>query len=206
MNDTRIIAAGLAAVCCVGLLSGCGEEPIPDFTQEENLPYGATMRSDKNSFGVPMTYDRRFLEEEQVAVVADLLASVQNQDTALFEQTAPDFYVRYQRDEVYKLESTEALLGVIHDRLAEASGEDFQFSMVLITDISQDQDSGNLADALVLFNSIYDGDGKFSDTLEEAWELTVEWDFTYDNGTQYSVSEGEHMYLFHTTNGYMVSF
>lgn len=205
MKYTRIIAASMAAVCCMGLLAGCSEKE-PDFTKEEELPYGATMRSNKNSFAVPMTYDRRFLDEEQVAVVADLLGAVQNQDTALFEQTAPDFYVSYQRDEVYKLNSTEELLAMLHDRLAEAAGDDFQFSMVLITDISQDRDSGELADALVLFNSIYDGDSKFSDTLEEAWNLTVEWDFVYDNGKQYSVAEGEHMYLFRTADGYTVSF
>ncbi len=203
MKHTKIIATGLAVICC--MLTGCSEKE-PDFTKEEELPYGATMRSDKNSFAVPMTYDRRFLEEEQITIVADLLASVQNQDAALFEQTAPDFYINYQRDEVYKLDSTDALLDVIHGRLAEASGEDFQFKMVLITDISQDMDSGNLADALVLFNSIYDGDGKFSDTVEEAWDLTVEWDFVYDDGTQYSVAEGEHMYLFRTADGYTVSF
>lgn len=203
MKYTRAIAVGLAAVCCIGL-AGCSEKE-PDFTKEEELPYGATMRSDKNSFAVPMTYDRRFLEAEQITVVADLLASVQNQDAALFEQTAPD-YIHYQRDEVYKLDSTEELLAMLHDRLAEAAGDDFQFTMVLVTDILQDMDSGDLAEALVLYDSIYSGEGKFSDKLDEAWELTVEFDFSYDNGTQYSVAEGQHIYLFHTTDGYTVSF
>lgn len=193
----------LLAVLCTAaalMLTGCGEKE-PDFTKEAELPYGATMRSDKNSYAVPMTYDRRFLDEAQVAATADILAAIQNQDADLYLQSTPSYYADYQM-EVYECEEYPELLGHFHDYIAESSGEDFQFKMVLINDISDNRNAGGLSDAFTLLKELYDGEGSFEDSIVNAWDLTVEWDLTYDNAAKYAVIEEEHVYLFQTADGY----
>lgn len=181
------------------LLAGCGEKE-PDFTKEAELPYGATMRSDKNSYAVPITYDRRFFDETQVAKVANILASVQNLDAALYESSTPVYYYSYQK-EAYGCSETTELLENFHAVLAESSGEDFTFNMVLINEISTDLGAGGLAECVALLDVLYDGEGSFVNTVENAWDLTVEWDLAYDGGTQYSVISEEHVYLFQTGDG-----
>jgi hypothetical protein len=44
---------------------------------EEDLPYGATMRETKTTFALPVSYDRRFLNDAQVTVLTDYFSAVQ---------------------------------------------------------------------------------------------------------------------------------
>lgn len=189
---SRITALSLAALF---MLAGCGKKE-PDFTQEEELPYGATMRSDKTSYAVPMTYDRRFLDDTQVAAVADILCAVQNQDADMYLNCTPDFYAAYQL-EVYGAADYTALLGSLHTTVAESTGEDFTFNMVLINEISTNQNAGNLAEAMILLDNL-DEEGSFTSGIQNAWDLTVEWDLSYHNGESYTVINERHIYLFQT--------
>ncbi len=179
--------------------AGC-EEKEPDFTAESELPYGATMRENSSSYAVPMTYDRRFLEDEEVAAVASLLGAVQNKDADMYTAATPPGYAQYQLDEVYDYESMQELVDALHASVAKQSGEDFQFKMALINDLTASKESGGAADAMKLLDSL-SGDTKFSDTVEMAYDLDVEWDLTYDNGGSFATAQSQHIYLFKTKDG-----
>ena len=129
------------ALLCAGvlLLAGCSKEE--EIYTEDNLPYGATFTTDKTSYAIPISYDRRFLDETQIRPAADILAAVQQQDAALYESVVPDFYLAYQK-EMYDCEDTAAVLSGIHSILAEESGEDFTYDMVMVNDMATDRNSG----------------------------------------------------------------
>ncbi|MBP0973359.1 MAG: hypothetical protein J5851_05565 [Oscillospiraceae bacterium] len=192
------IAALLTAVICMISLSACGKKHGMTYTEEE-LPYGATMRQNKTSYPVPITYDRRFLNEEQVEVVAGLLGGIQNADAELYTKSTLDFYSDYQL-KVYEQDSKENMVQMFHDNLAKQTGDDFTFTMTLVTDLAQDRNNSDIASMLTLLDGINEDSGKFSDTVEEVYELIMEWDVTYTGG--YKVLEDEHVYLLKTADGY----
>ena len=196
----RITALLLAALCLP--LAGCSREP--DFEKESELPYGATMREDKVSFAIPMTYDRRFIDDPQVTAVADFLASIQNADGDLYRSSTFDYYADYQVNEVYSYKTAQELVQALHDSVASYSGDDFTFNMVLINDFTTDRDTTNLSDAFGLLDGIApESTPKPSETIEEAWDLTVEWDIAYNGGESYYVVEEQHVLLFKDGDKYL---
>ncbi len=180
------------------LLTGCASQKQELNIAEEDLPYGATMRSNKTSYTVPMTYDRRFVNESQVKAVADYLGAVQNNDPDLFASAALPLYMNYQIQEVYHYEDTANLVDVLHSGIASQTGEDFQFDMILITDYSQANNGGLKAMTDLLSNL----DSQFSDSVQGAWEFTLEWELSYDNGQKNGMTEDQHLYLFQIEDQY----
>ena len=88
----RITALFLMALMLVPCLTACKKEPTTpeEFEMgEADLPYGATMKSNKTSYAVPVTYDRRFVTEEQISTVADFYGAIQNQDAELYQKSPP---------------------------------------------------------------------------------------------------------------------
>ena len=197
MKRIRRITALLLCAVCMMSLPACGKKGMT-YTEEE-LPYGATMRQNKTAYPVPITYDWRFITEEQVTAVTGLLGGIQNADAELYTKSTLDFYAAYQL-KVYEADSTEAMVQQFHDNLANSTGADFTFSMALINGMAQNRDNGNIASMLTLLDGIYEGSGKFSDTVEEVYDLTMEWDITYTGG--YKVLDDEHVYLLKTPDGY----
>ena len=81
-----------------------------------------------------------------------------------------------------------------------ATRDSFTFTMTLVTDLAQDRNNSDIASMLTLLDGINEDSGKFSDTVEEVYELIMEWDVTYTGG--YKVLEDEHVYLLKTADGY----
>ena len=203
MNCSRkITALFLMALVLVPSFAGCGKEPTPEEFEmnEENLPYGATMKSNKTSYAVPVTYDRRFVTEEQISAVADLCGAIQNQDSELYQKITPEGYADYQVNEVYSYESANELIQALHTSVANNTGEDFKFSMVLANGISEDRHGNGLMEAIALMDNLTEN--QFSPSLLGAWDFTLEWDFTYENDTKSTVIDEQHIYVFQTENGY----
>lgn len=200
MKQRKAVAAVLLAAVCMCSLAGCGDQERPTY-EESEMPYGATMRQNKTDFAVPMTYDRRFLDEDQVRAAAAVIGAVQDMDAEQYRSSTFDFYADYQLS-VYEADNAEALMQKIHERLAEQSGDDFTFSMVLIDGVSENRDKGDLNTAMTLLGDLYQGEGKFSEKIEGAWELSMEWDITYENGQKALVLNDRHVCLFKTADGY----
>ena len=200
--NCKITALFLMALVLVPSFVGCAKEPTQEEFEmnEENLPYGATMKSNKTSYAVPVTYDRRFVTEEQISAVADLCGAIQNQDSELYQKITPEGYADYQVNEVYSYESANELIQALHTSVANNTGEDFQFNMVLANGISEDRHASGLMEAIALMDNLTEN--QFSTALLGAWDFTLEWDFTYENNTKSTIIDEQHIYVFQTENGY----
>lgn len=203
MNYLKPAALALALLCAVPMMTACGSGSAERPTiAETDMPYGATMREDKNSYAVPMTYDRRFLGQEEITKAADLFAAIQNSDADLYAKTTFPYYLKYQQEQVYKLDSPEALIAHIHSMIAAKSADDFRYTMVLITDIATNTDAGTLKSVCDMLSAAYDGNGAFLDSVQKAYDMTVEWHVAYNKDAQTSVVEDQHIFLFQTADGW----
>lgn len=185
--------------------TGCSSPKQEINMTEDELPYGATMRSDKNSFAVPMTYDRRFVSDEQVAVVADYFSAIQNQDAELYLASSLPLYTDYQIQEVYSYQDAGELVAELHEGIAGQTGEDFQFDMILINSFSQDTTFGGLEAILDLLDHVDDPDadaGKFSERMQGAWALELEWNLLYNQQSSSGTVESQWVYLFQVDDQY----
>lgn len=198
----RLFLQAAACVLSVFLLTGCAGSQQEVTMTEDELPYGATMRENSTSFAVPMAYDRRFVSEEQVAVVADYFAAIQNQDAELYLASALPLYTEYQIDEVYSYQDAGELVTALHQGIAGQTGEDFQFNMILINEFMQDTSFGGLEAMLDLLDHISDSDQKFSEQLQGAWALELEWNLLYDNQSNSGIVDSQWVYLFQIDDQY----
>lgn len=183
------------------LLTGCATQKQKTSYTEEELPYGATMKSDKNTYAVPITWDRRFLSEEQISAVSDYIAAIQNNDAELYQSAALPLYTEYQIQEVYDYRNTEELVNALHEGLIGQLADDFKFTMIVINECSLDRNSGGLQAMLNLLDNISE-DKKFSDTIQGAWALELEWEFSYNNSEGNGRAENQYLYLFQIDNQY----
>ena len=183
------------------MLTGCATAKQKINYTEDELPYGSTMKSDKNSDSVPMTWDKRFLDEEQVKAVSDYIAAIQNNDPALYESVALPLYTEYQIQKVYGYQNTSELVSALHEGLTGQLADDFKFDMVLVDEFSLDRNAGGMQAMLKLLDDISE-DGKFSDTVQGAWTLTLEWEFSYHNDEGHGRAENQYLYLFRKDDKY----
>lgn len=207
LKKSGIFACALMLVISLSAgFTGCTNQKQEINMTEEELPYGATMRSDKNSFAVPMTYDRRFISEEQIAVVADYFAAIQNQDTELYLASALPVYTDYQIQEVYSYQEVGELVAGLHEGIAGQTGDDFVFSMILVNAFSQDTTFGGLEAILDLLDHLEDPDAesgeKFSERMQGAWALELEWNLLYDQQSSSGTVESQWVYLFQIDGQY----
>ncbi|MBR1554553.1 MAG: hypothetical protein IJ644_04070, partial [Oscillospiraceae bacterium] len=163
------------------MLTGCASQKQKTSYTEEELPYGATMKSDKNSYTVPMTWDRRFFEPEQISAVADYLGAIEQNNPELYASVALPLYTDYQVNEVYDYQNVEELVNALHEGLLGQLADDFRMDMILVNEISDDRNSGGLQAMLKLLDGISE-EKPFSETIQNAWSLNLEWEFSYNNG------------------------
>lgn len=183
------------------MLTGCASQKQKTSYTEEELPYGATMKSDKNSYTVPMTWDRRFLEPEQISAVADYLGAIEQNNPELYASVALPLYTDYQVQEVYDYQNVEELVSALHEGLLGQLADDFQMDMILVNEISDDRNSGGLQAILKLLDGISEGT-PFSETIQNAWSLNLEWEFSYNNGEGSGRTENQYLYLFQIDDKY----
>ena len=203
----RIFACVLTVLLSLSVgFTGCANSKQEINMTEDELPYGATMRSDKNSFSVPVTYDRRFVSEEQIAVVADYFAAIQNQDQELYLASALPIYTDYQIHKVYSYQDVGELVQGLHEGIAGQTGEDFEFNMILVNSFSQDTTFGGLEAILDLLDHVDDPDAesgeKFSKRMQGAWALELEWNLLYDQQSSSGTVESQWVYLFQVDDQY----
>ncbi|MDE5768338.1 MAG: hypothetical protein K2H82_03025 [Oscillospiraceae bacterium] len=205
LKKSGIFACALMLVISLGC-TGCTNPKQEINMTEDELPYGATMRSDKNSFAVPVTYDRRFVKEEQIVVVADYFAAIQNQDQELYLASALPLYTDYQIQEVYSYQDVGELVEGLHEGIAGQTGEDFTFSMILVNSFSQDTTFGGLEAILDLLDHVDDPDAesgeKFSERMQGAWALELEWNLLYNQHSSSGTVESQWVYLFQVDDQY----
>lgn len=197
-NNICLLTIALLA----GLLTGCGNTQPAD-TMEEDMPYGATMRENKTGFAVPMAYDRRFVEEAQAAAVADYLAAIQNQDAELYTASALPVYTDYQIQKVYDYTDTSQLVTALHEGITKQTAEDFAFQMVTVQTFTKDRSFGGLEAIIDLLDNVTEDSGSvFSEQIQDAWALELEWSISYNQGAGFGTVESQWIYLFRIEDVY----
>ncbi len=178
-HRTAALLAAAVLACCA--LTGCGEGYN---LAEEDMPYGATIREDKSTYAVPVSYDRRFLNEEQLTVITNYIAAIQNSDAALYTASTLDFYAEYQLNEVYSenYSTMDEMVAALHQSVADGTGNNFTYNMVNIEDCTQESVTSGLDTMLEILETI-DEENDFISTVDNCWALNMEWFIKYDGGS-----------------------
>ncbi len=195
MRLHKITALLSVLVLGASVLTGCGSNG-PSIKEEE-LPYGATMREAKNDFSLPITYDRRFMNEEQAAVLTDYLYAMQTCDGDLYKKNTLDFYADYQLNEIYagQYEDLDAMMTALHDSVAEATAEDFTYVMITVDNFTQERSVSGLGTMLEVLTNI-SGNENFTDTVTDCWAVEMQWLLVYDGGASSVVINEQYVYMF----------
>ncbi|MBQ8515672.1 MAG: hypothetical protein IJ496_09775 [Ruminococcus sp.] len=90
----------LAGVMLASMLTGCSEEA--ENVAEEDLPYGATMITSSTENGAPVTYDRRFFDEEEIQTLSSYFYALETQDAELLDETTLDVYTDFVVEALYQ--------------------------------------------------------------------------------------------------------
>ncbi len=183
-NRRNILALCLCASLGFSMVA-CGQEDnIMSDVAEEDLDYGATMREAKSIYAVPVTYDRRYLDEEMLTVICNFMASIQNADAELYVASTLDFYAAYQLSDVYSesYSTMEEIAQALHDSIGDNTAEDFTFSMITISDFTTERIVSGIDTMIEILDNL-NGDDDFSETVDQAWAVTMEWMLSYDDTT-----------------------
>lgn len=166
------------AALALTAFTGCGSNSESGTTiQEEDLPYGATMRLEKDRFSVPVQYDRRFLPDGAVQVVSDYYLSFQTQDLALFESVQTEQYMQYRLEDVYGGEYTnQGILEASHESMVSFVGEEYVVALVDITYATSEKAVSNIPTVLDMLDSVSEAadNTKVSEQIPEIYEIKVD--------------------------------
>lgn len=177
----RILALGLAAAlmcACFGCSAQSGSEtsdmPGEDIAMED-LEYGATLR-DSTDYAIPVEYDKRFLEDDELKVLTDYYAAIQNEDQTLFSSCVLNFYMESLYQNAYGgLLDDNAYLAQQHEKFQEQIDGEFTFAKISVNDCKKQDDAGSGIEYLIeMFNEL-NGDESYCDThLQSCKALTVQ--------------------------------
>ncbi len=197
----KITALLTASALSMVLFGGCmsGGPTIA----EEDLPYGATMRESKSDFALSVSYDRRFVNEEQVTVLTDYLAAIQNCDGAMYHDNTFGFYADYQLNDVYEgqYESYDDMMTALHASVAEATADDFSYVMVTVTDFTQERVSSGLGTMTEVLAGI-SGEEDFEQSLTGWWAVEMEWLISYNGGASSVLVQEQWLYMYERDGRY----
>lgn len=202
MNVLHRISALLTAVM-MGAVMFTGCMSAGPTIAEEDLPYGATMREAKTTYALPVSFDRRFVNEMQVTVLTDYLAAVQNCDGELYAANTLDFYADYQLNEVYseQYETMDEMMTALHDSVAEATADDFTYNMITISNFTQERVTSGLGTMISVLTDI-SGNPDFEQTLSNCWAVEMEWMLVYNGGASNVIISEQYIYMFEIDGAY----
>ncbi len=202
MNRLHKISAILtAAMLGAVMFTGCMDKEVN--IAEEDLPYGATMREAKTTYAVPVTYDRRFVNEAQLTALTDYLAAIQNGDGAGYAASTLDFYADYQLNEVYSTQykTMDEMVVALQGSVAEITADDFAFAMVTIDDFTQERVVSGLNTMIEILSKI-DENGDFMSDVDNCWALDMQWLIRYNNGGSSMLVEDQYVFMFEIDGKY----
>lgn len=195
MLKFRNIGFLLILVLAALVLTGCTAASRKSDYSEEEMPYGATMKK-VNSFVLPIEYDRRYLNDEQLTVITNYLYSIQTKDAELYTASTIDFYADYQLNEVYHdtYKTMDELVGALHDVVSSSTGDDFSFTLLTVSDLTTETGASGLGSTIKLLENI-SPEKNFKDTIDKCWALEVNWLLSYQEGNSSAYSENNRIYL-----------
>jgi hypothetical protein len=126
------------------------KEITKDDKTQEDMQYGATMREDKKSYKLPMTYDKRFVKTNELAAAANFFFALQNNDENLFKTAVPSFYEGYLQESTGNKLNIKAGMTQLRSVFENKVGTDFTIEMIEITAYDKGTHKNNF-DTIVSF-------------------------------------------------------
>ncbi len=210
----RLIAA-TSAILLLPCLTACGDSDEDttdssvfdsiDFSGEEDLEYGATLR-ESDEYAIPIEYDRRFFDEEQLTALINYYVALENDDLDLFNEVTLSFYNNYYIENAYGgLLDTRAYLAELQKPYTEEF-DDFTFASLSITScINEDDVVDEESTTIPILKDMFDtleGDG-FCDTYWEGCQVLSITPIITD-GTQTITCDTEGIFLVKLDGDYYI--
>ena len=205
----RVSALTLALCLALSGFSGCGSDKKTEKAAEESvemsdMEYGATMRED-SSLDVPIEYDKRYLNEDELKVLAQYYSAIQNEDTDALAACTVDFYMDYYLDNAYGgLLDASAFLAQQHETLQKTieNGTDVTIQKIYVSDCKRQEEAGSSIEYLQnMFNEL-EGDDYCDQHWKDCKTLTVQPVMT--DGTNYAEADEANIFLVNLDGSYYV--
>ena len=194
----KIISVFLTIFMLTAVFTGCSNENNSESSVKmSDLPYGSTMVDDNKTYNVPLLYDKRFLEADQLKAITDYYYAIETNNLESYNSTMIPIYSEYIKansstgdaDSKYMLENANSSLNVM-------IGENFEFILCEITDITSEHTiSGvdTILEKMDLVSVEIDGT-KISDKVTKAYSLKI--DFTVKSGENSTTVADDIIFLF----------
>lgn len=188
--------------------SGCSkEESSRENVKMTDLPYGSTMVDDNKNYKIPILYDKRFLEANQLEAITNYYYAVQENDLELYNSTMIPIFSDYikansstgEADSKYMLENAHSTINVM-------IGGNFEIKSCEVTGITSEHVTSGidtLLEKMDLVSEKIDGT-KISDKVTKAYAITL--NFTVKSGENSAIIPDDILFLFEIDNKFYVMF
>lgn len=188
--------------------SGCSkEESSRENVKMTDLPYGSTMVDDNKNYKIPILYDKRFLEANQLEAITNYYYAVQENDLELYNSTMIPIFSDYikansstgEADSKYMLENAHSTINVM-------IGGNFEIKSCEVTGITPEHVTSGidtLLEKMDLVSEKIDGT-KISDKVTKAYAITL--NFTVKSGENSAIIPDDILFLFEIDNKFYVMF
>ncbi len=170
-----------------------------DNASEKELPYGATivkmLPENFPEINIVTEYDRRFLSEDEAALVSNYFNAINNNDTELFESLYYEGYSDFY-GKLANAENTAGFLQMIKAEMTEIIKNEFVFDYLLINDCVRHTDDAAATylfselDAIIKNFADEKGDTSLMNSINSRKVVLVE--AYYENDEEYSSLSNVH--------------
>lgn len=111
----------------------------------DDLGYGATQKDDtpeNSDVPIGVTYDPRYMTQDEAAKVVDYFYSLSSRDTSRLENALYPPVLELDLGRV-DMESSQEFLDEMYDMYKETTGVEFEFTYVLVDDIIEDKEENS---------------------------------------------------------------
>jgi len=184
-NFKRALALTLTLAISAVSFCGCSEDQKESTASDagvtidmDNLEYGATLRTDRGNYPLPLQFDKRFFEEDALTTLANYYYSIQTNDAALFRSVQQECFLNYVIGEVYKNQFTvEELVKSSHDSCKDKMGGDYAYALIYAKNLIKESAAHSnvpIMKEMLDYASTSAGGEKISDKITTMYELTLD--------------------------------
>jgi hypothetical protein len=198
-----------AGILLLSALTACGQQTTTETSDiaEEDLPYGATMVTetlDSDNGSVPITYDRRYFETEEIETLSQYFYALETGDTDLMTDATLPLYMDYVVETMYQgLIGMDGLVQAMQVAFSPEDDEAYTIQSVEITDIATEDDQNTDLENLYTMLTELSEDENYADTISNGKYLTYTIKTETEDGTSKTFTDRT-MFLIAVDGKYVV--
>ncbi|MDE6665143.1 MAG: hypothetical protein K2K14_02990 [Ruminococcus sp.] len=167
---------------------------------ENDLPFGATMIdliSDRGGVPVSISYEKRFMTEDEAKKISDYISAMNNCDAELMKNTCYPPYLDYIVNQ-YEDTDIQGYLDSIHsDIVSSYTDGEFDFNYIIVNSLMDEDDDDDSTSFSILDRAIFEQSPNAQITSRKMVGIEVLYTLK-DDGGSYSLSarSGDDMILY----------